>query len=232
MSLMAALLLAGVGTGLGAGAASAAPSPVSAPTVHLYASSVNVRHGGSACNSSPSTSTCTTVGATLNAGNQKALCQRAGQTISDGGYSSKYWTWVALSSGSGWVSNVYITGNAHLANVPDCQSGDPASVHVYATSVNVRHGGTTCNNNPSVANCPTVGATIQPSTITALCQQSGATVSDGGYTSKYWTWVVLPSTSGFVSNVYITGDAHLAGVPDCAKTNVPGAPTGVIATAG
>ena len=221
---------------LGAGAAYAAPTPGStAPTVHIWATSVNVRHGGSACSSSPSTSSCPTVGAHLNAGNQKALCQRAGQKITDSGYTSTYWTWLALSSGSGFVSNVYITGAAHLAGVPDCQSGDPASVHVWATSVNVRHGSTTCNNAPSATTCPTVGATINPSTITALCQQSGATNTDAGYTSSYWTWVVLPSTSGFISNVYLTGAAHLAGVPDCYKAptvHVPGAPTGVAATAG
>ncbi len=141
----------------------------------------------------------------------------------------------ALNSGSGFVSNVYISGAAHLAGVPDCQSGDPAGVHVYASSVTVRSGGSACTNSPSTSNCPTVVTHVTNATVTALCQQSGQTVSYDGYSSGYWSWVVQPAGSGFVTNVYISGAAHIAGEPDCYKAptaHVPGAPTSVKATGG
>ncbi len=227
--------LAGLGgVVFGAAVAAAAPTPEASPTVSVYASSVNVRTGGSACKSSPSIGNCSTIVTTVGPATVRALCQRAGQTISDGGYSSNYWTWVALSAGSGFISNVYITGAAHLAGVPDCATGDPATASVYASGVNVRGGGGSgCTNAPSTSSCPTVVATVGPATYTALCQQTGQTISAGGYSSSWWTWVVLPSVSGFVTNVYLTGAAHLAGVPDCAPgIKVPGAPTGVKATPG
>ena len=199
LGVLVALALALAGLVAGSQAAQAAPTPSASPTVHIWATQVNVRHGGSACVGYPSVGNCPTVGAQLGAGNRTALCQRAGATNTDSGYTSNYWTWIALGSGSGFVSNVYITGAAHLAGVPDCQSGYPATVSVWATSVNVRAGGgSTCVNDPSVSHCPTVETVVNPSTITALCQQSGATNTDSGYTSSYWTWVACrasPATS-------------------------------------
>jgi hypothetical protein len=87
----------------------------------VWATSVNVRRGGDACNNNPSTSNCPTVTARVNPGTYAALCQQSGETIKADGYSSNWWTWITTPSGkAGFVSNVFITGPAHLPNVPNC----------------------------------------------------------------------------------------------------------------
>ncbi len=53
--------------------------------------------------------------------------------------------------------------------------------------------------------------------MTAYCQKQGELISDSGYSSRWWTYLKSPSEQwGWVNNVYITGDEHLAHVSDCA----------------
>ncbi|MFF6784705.1 peptidase M23 [Streptomyces sp. NPDC012510] len=93
-------------------------------------------------------------------------------------------------------------------------------VHVWATDVNVRNGASgapaeTCRAYPSRQNCGVV-ATLSQITVTAYCQKQGELISDAGYSSRWWTYVEAPNRYwGWVNNVYITGDEHLAHVDDC-----------------
>ncbi|MER7731819.1 hypothetical protein ABTX80_13135 [Streptomyces erythrochromogenes] len=93
-------------------------------------------------------------------------------------------------------------------------------VHVWATGVNVRNADSgvpfeTCKTYPSRQNCHVV-ATLSRTTVTAYCQKQGEVISDSGYSSRWWTYLKAPSGYwGWVNNVYITGDEHLAHVDDC-----------------
>ncbi|MFE7095167.1 hypothetical protein [Streptomyces erythrochromogenes] len=97
---------------------------------------------------------------------------------------------------------------------------DFTEVHIWATGVNVRNAASgvpfqTCKTFPSRQNCQVV-ATVSRTTVTAYCQKQGEFVSDSGYSSRWWTYVESPSGPwGWVNNVYITGDEHLAHVSDC-----------------
>ncbi|MEU6296254.1 hypothetical protein [Streptomyces erythrochromogenes] len=97
---------------------------------------------------------------------------------------------------------------------------DFTEVHVWATGVNVRNADSgvpfeTCKTFPSRQNCHVV-ATLSRTTVTAYCQKQGEVISDSGYSSRWWTYLKAPSGYwGWVNNVYITGDEHLAHVSDC-----------------
>ncbi|MGW0719281.1 hypothetical protein ACWD3K_31705 [Streptomyces sp. NPDC002778] len=98
---------------------------------------------------------------------------------------------------------------------------DFTEVHVWASGVNVRNAASgapfeQCKTYPSRQNCQVV-ATVSQTTVTAYCQKQGEPISDSGYSSRWWTYLKSPSGQwGWVNNVYITGDEHLAGVSDCA----------------
>ncbi|MCX5582712.1 hypothetical protein ACFV0H_00210 [Streptomyces erythrochromogenes] len=104
--------------------------------------------------------------------------------------------------------------------VADAAAMDFTEVHVWATGVNVRNADSgipfeTCKTFPSRQNCHAV-ATVSRTTVTAYCQKQGELISDSGYSSRWWTYVKSPSGPwGWVNNVYITGDEHLAHVSDC-----------------
>lgn len=92
-------------------------------------------------------------------------------------------------------------------------------VYVWATNVNVRTGGTrACVEYPSTGNCPTIIRKVSKQEIGVYCQKRGQPVSDSGYYSEWWSYTYNGGyqPSGWVSNVYIRGKAHLDGVPDCA----------------
>lgn len=92
-------------------------------------------------------------------------------------------------------------------------------VSVWASNVNVRDNTSSpaCNQYPSVSNCWRVLFKVSKQDILVYCQKRGQPVTDSGYHSEWWSYVVtrpgLPS--GWISNVYIRGKAHLDGVPDC-----------------
>ncbi|MFD9081953.1 hypothetical protein [Streptomyces erythrochromogenes] len=104
--------------------------------------------------------------------------------------------------------------------VAEAAAVDYTEVHVWANGVNVRNAASgipfhTCKTFPSRQNCQVV-ATVSRTTVTAYCQKQGEVISDSGYTSRWWTYVQSPSGPwGWVNNVYITGDEHLAHVSDC-----------------
>lgn len=99
-------------------------------------------------------------------------------------------------------------------------AADYTEVHVWAAGVNVRNAASRtpfeqCKTFPSRQNCQVV-ATVSQTTVTAYCQKQGELISDSGYSSRWWTYLESPSGQwGWVNNVYITGDEHLAHVGDC-----------------
>ncbi|MGA5171002.1 MULTISPECIES: SH3 domain-containing protein [Streptomyces] len=113
-----------------------------------------------------------------------------------------------------------VAGPAATVSAAPAGAADYTEVHVWASDVNVRNApsGTAfeqCKSYPSRANCQVVAA-VSRTTVTAYCQKVGETVSDAGYSSRWWTYLKSPSGQwGWVNNVYITGDEHLAHVADC-----------------
>jgi hypothetical protein len=93
-------------------------------------------------------------------------------------------------------------------------------VYVWATNVNVRDNtsGPNCNAYPSAGNCPGIVRKVSREEIGVYCQKRGQPVSDSGYYSEWWSYTYNGPyrASGWTSNVYIRGNAHLDGVPDCA----------------
>ncbi|MFA1547756.1 hypothetical protein [Actinomadura chokoriensis] len=92
-------------------------------------------------------------------------------------------------------------------------------VYVWATNVNVRVGSTAaCSNYPSTTNCPTIYRKVSEQNIGVYCQKRGQPISNSGYSSEWWSYTYNGSErpTGWVSNVFIRGKAHLDGVPDCA----------------
>jgi hypothetical protein len=92
-------------------------------------------------------------------------------------------------------------------------------VYVWATNVNIRDNtsGPNCNAYPSPSNCPGIVRTVSRQEIGVYCQKRGQPVSDSGYYSEWWSYTYNGPyrASGWTSNVYIRGEAHLVGVPDC-----------------
>jgi hypothetical protein len=92
-------------------------------------------------------------------------------------------------------------------------------VYVWATNVNVRDNtsGPNCNAYPSAANCPGIVRKVSQQEIGVYCQKRGQPVSDSGYSSEWWSYTYNGpyKASGWTSNVYIRGNAHLDGIPDC-----------------
>jgi hypothetical protein len=102
--------------------------------------------------------------------------------------------------------------SGHKTPTPTTKPQGFASVYIYATEVNV-HWDNACKT-PKVS-CQ-VKAMVNPGTYKALCQKAGESVSDLGYTNKWWTDMQAPNGYwGWVTNIYIQGDVKIAGVPDC-----------------
>jgi len=110
---------------------------------------------------------------------------------------------------------ILLTGMASAHTIAPQQSQGVAhtlrahdtSVYIWATSVNVH----TC----ASTTCELVGQ-ISTTTVTDVCQAQGETVTAEGYTNNWWSQIVGPGgIRGWVSNIYIRGDAYIAGVPTC-----------------
>ena len=137
-------------------------------------------------------------------------CQTHGQSITAEGITNDAWS--HLPDSNAWISNIYVHGEAWLADVPSCEGGtgggsqnSPNQRQVWASNVNVRQDTTT-----SSAVVTTIPA---PTTVTIKCQWHGTPVTDQGYTNDGWSY--LPDYNGWISNIYIKGTAWLDGIPEC-----------------
>ena|SRR2546430_10223606 len=82
-----------------------------------------------------------------------------------------------------------------------------APVYIWATNVFVR----SC---PS-QNCGAVDE-ISRNSVTDFCQLQSDVVNAEGYTNNWWSYILTPGGAyGWISNIYIRGNAIIAGVPFC-----------------
>jgi hypothetical protein len=98
----------------------------------------------------------------------------------------------------------------------------PVDGYVWASQVNLRGGGSACTTKPGRTTCPSVLGKYGPGKVSVFCQKKGEAISDAGYKSSYWSLIQTPVPGprgswlgGWVSNVYLRGDAVLANVPFC-----------------
>lgn len=87
----------------------------------------------------------------------------------------------------------------------------------WATNVNVRHNNgnfATCNNSPSVANCPNVRGQVNPGdSFEAWCQKLGSQTVGG---NPYWVYVIRPAFEGWMASYYVDyRDNVLPDTPFC-----------------
>ncbi|KAJ3039957.1 hypothetical protein HDV00_011623 [Rhizophlyctis rosea] len=102
-------------------AATAAVQAVSAASVYVYGSNVNVRSAAGSCATHPSTKCASLTQITKKT--VTAKCQRTGDTVTVKGVgSNNWWTQVTANGKTGWVTNLYIRGGHKIAGVPDCTS--------------------------------------------------------------------------------------------------------------
>ncbi|KAJ3037716.1 hypothetical protein HDV00_001365 [Rhizophlyctis rosea] len=99
----------------------AAAQAVSAKTVYIYGTKVNVRTNSGSCATKPSTSCAAFT--SLTHANVEAKCQRQGASVTVSGVgTNNWWTLVKVGSRWGWVTNLYVQGGHKIAGVPDCTS--------------------------------------------------------------------------------------------------------------
>ncbi len=186
-------------TGIPLCAGSSGPAPPDPGKFKVWASNINVR--------ADATTTATKVGTIAAPTYVDVICQRAGATVTDQGNTSSWWA--KINSPAGYISNVYLVGAAKLDGVPECAGSSPTPgsglFTVWATNVIVR--------SIAASTGTKMGEVDSPATIAVACQVVGETITEGSYSSKYWSKITIPS--GYMSNVYIKGDAQLAGVPIC-----------------
>ncbi|WP_105969509.1 SH3 domain-containing protein [Streptomyces geranii] len=127
----------------------------------------------------------------------------------------------ALLVAAGTLAGPAATAATAQSAAAEARAMDFTQVHVWATGVNVRNAASgpafeQCKTFPSRQNCQQVKATVSQTTVTAYCQKQGERITDSGYSSGWWTYLKAPNGEwGWVNNVYITGDEHLAHVSDC-----------------
>lgn len=57
---------------------------------------------------------------------------------------------------------------------------------------------------------------ISTDTVIDFCQAQGDVVNAEGYTNNWWSYIETPGgIRGWISNIYIRGNAVIAGVPFC-----------------
>ncbi|MDX2646940.1 NlpC/P60 family protein [Streptomyces sp. PA03-1a] len=171
---------------------------------------------GVAVRSEPSTTTGTTVARLAGPTSVAVSCQTHAQTVTSEGYTNDAWSY--LPQYGGWVTNIYMRGDAWLAGVPACDgkgTSTPAGASPYGT----------WGTGVAVHAYPATGSAVVvrlagPTNVAVSCQKHAESVTAEGYTNDAWSY--LPEYQGWISNIYMRGDAWLSGVPSC------GAPGGAI----
>ncbi len=164
---------------------------------------------GVALRSQPSTVNGTTVARLTGPTSVSVSCQVHAQSVTSEGYTNDAWSY--LPQYGGWITNIYMKGDAWLAGVPACDgrgTATPVGAHAYSTwgtGVTIRSSAAT--------GAGVVTRLSGPTGVAVSCQKHAESVTAEGYTNDAWSY--LPEYQGWVSNIYMKGDAWLAGVPNC-----------------
>lgn len=164
---------------------------------------------GVALRSQPSTVHGTTVARLAGPTSVAVSCQMRAQTVTSEGYTNDAWSY--LPQYGGWITNIYMKGDAWLAGVPACDgrgTATPVGAHAYSTWGT----GVAIRSTPS-AGAGLVARLAGPTGVAVSCQKHAESVTAEGYTNDAWSY--LPEYQGWVSNIYMKGDAWLAGVRNC-----------------
>ncbi|MER6563240.1 NlpC/P60 family protein [Streptomyces sp. NPDC001027] len=168
---------------------------------------------GVAIRSQPSTVDGTTVARLAGPTSVAVSCQIHAQSVTSEGYTNDAWSY--LPQYGGWITNIYMKGDAWLSGVPACDgrgTATPVGAHAYSTWGT----GVTIRSTPS-AGAGVVTRLSGPTGVAVSCQKHAESVTAEGYTND--TWSYLPEYQGWISNIYMKGDAWLDGVRNCV---VPG----------
>ncbi|MET9373832.1 NlpC/P60 family protein [Streptomyces sp. NPDC002992] len=143
----------------------------------------------------------------------KIGCQVRGQSVTSDGYTNDAWSY--LPTYGGWVTNIYVKGAAWLAGVPACD-GKGTSTPSGAKPHSTWGTDVAIHSYPSLASAA-VARLSGPTSVAVSCQKRASTVTEAGYTNNAWSY--LPEYQGWITNIYMKGDAWLAGVPDCGSNS-------------
>ncbi|GAA1960189.1 NlpC/P60 family protein [Catenulispora subtropica] len=133
-------------------------------------------------------------------------CQEHAESVTAEGYTNDVWSHLPDLGGS-WVSNIYVKGPGWLPNIPACDGTQPSggSQSTWGTDVRVH--------SLASVSAPVVATISTPTAVTVQCQEHAESVTAEGVTNDAWSYI--PDYGGYVSNIYMKGDAWLAGVPTC-----------------
>ncbi|MFE9019278.1 NlpC/P60 family protein [Streptomyces sp. NPDC007808] len=164
---------------------------------------------GVAIRSQPSTTNGTTVARLAGPTSVAVSCQMRAQTVTSEGYTNDAWSY--LPQYGGWITNIYMQGDAWLAGVPACDgrgTATPVGAHAHSTWGT----GVTIRSTPSTS-AGVVTRLSGPTGVAVSCQKHAESVTAEGYTNDVWSY--LPEYQGWISNIYMRGDAWLDGVRNC-----------------
>lgn len=98
-------------------------------------------------------------------------------------------------------------GEQQSQEIAQRQNTNDAIVYVWASDLFVHD----C---PSTS-CGTVDQ-ISRNNVSDACQEQAEVVTAEGYTNNWWSYIRTPGgINGWISNIYIRGNAVIAGVPFC-----------------
>lgn len=136
------------------------------------------------------------------------VCQKHAESVTAEGYTNDIWS--KLADGS-WLTNIYIKGPAELPGVPDCSGGTPSPPQGGSKAFRTWGTGVRTHTEPNV-NAPVAGYFPQPTTVNIVCQKHAQEVRAEDYTNDAWSRL---TDGSWLTNIYVKGDAWLAGVPTC-----------------
>ncbi|MDI5964474.1 C40 family peptidase [Streptantibioticus silvisoli] len=133
------------------------------------------------------------------------ICQEHAQKVTAEGYTNDAWS--KLSDGS-WITNIYLKGPAWLAGVADCGGTPPPSGGITEST----WGSDVRTHSAASTDAGVVDLFPGPTRVGVVCQEHAQKVSAEGYTNDAWSKL---SDGSWITNIYLKGDAWLAGVPGC-----------------
>ncbi|MET3984732.1 NlpC/P60 family protein [Streptomyces sp. PvR034] len=136
-------------------------------------------------------------------------CQMHAQSLTAEGVTNDAWSY--LPELGGWITNIYLKGPAWMTGVPTC--GDSGG----STGGSIGHA--TWGGTLNIRAQPNTGAAVVTTiaggtSVLISCQMHAQSLTAEGVTNDAWSY--LPDLGGWITNIYLKGDAWMAGVPTCA----------------